>query len=1590
MQAQWGGRLLWLCALLLAPTAYAQPEAPTDFSAVAGDGEAALQWADPQDADIERYEVRHGPSWTALGGWTDIPESDASTVRHTVTGLANGDRHHFELRAVSAVGAGAAACASTRLAARPDAMVEIPDSGLHARVVWHLGIPVDSGVTQGQMALLKKLGPGGPGFQIVDLAGIEYAVNLTELHHSGDISDLTPLAGLTALAELHLGGNEISDLAPLADLTTLTTLVLANNEISDLSTLAGLTALTTLHLGENSIADLSPLEGLTALTDLSVGNNAISDLTPLAGLTALTSLSASQNAISDVTPLADLTALTTLGVGYNVISDITPLAGFAALTWLDAGANEIVDVAALADLTALASLDLRRNDISDVSPLASNQGIGEGDEVDLTRNPLSVESVETHIPTLRDRGASVRFDPLPTEVPPAPSRLAATPRDKQVTLRWFYDPFITFPTIIRYEMRFGTGSPVAYGDWRTITGSNSRTKEHTVTGLTNGTRYSFELRSVNALGAGEAAATATTLIENPSMEVTMPSSPLREAVVRYLGKSAGAKITRGDMALLSTLAATRSRIAELTGLEYAVNLADLDLSSNDIANLAPLAGLTVLTSLSLSSNEISDVSPLANLTELAYLRLYENHISDVSALANLTALNELYLGANDLSTVSPLRGLTALTWLQLSTNRISDVSPLEGLTALNSLWCNDNLISDISPLSSNDGFGERNFINLAANPLSIESVETHIPALQSRGVGVEFEPLPTDVPKAPLDLDVMPKDGHVTLRWQRTRPYGHVVRYEMRIGTGDPVAFAPWMTIAGSNWRTFQHTVTGLANGNRYVFELRAVNVRGAGNAANAAAALVTDPSAEAEIPSPTLRAVVAEQLGKAADATITRGEMAKLSTLTVTRHGMMDLGWLEPAVNLSEIDFSDNQISNLAPLGALVGLTRLSLPGNEITDVSPLARLTALTQLDLAANRVADVTPLAELTTLTELHLRENDVANISRLSGLTALIHLDLANNDITDISALASLTELAQLHLYENSISDISALAPLSALADLNLAANQVSEVSPLGELAMLQQVYLSRNAIEEISALVGGFQQDGVVDLRGNPLNAAARTTHVPAIRAAGTVVRFDDGAHRLAFFPSSSGNSRQGFARIINHSDEMGVVNVEAAAESGVVRSTSLIVGANEAVHFNAEDLEHGSSDIDLDGVGEGREDWRLTLRSSLDIEVLGYVRTADGFVTSMHDLAPETFDVHDVPMFNPGSNVRQVSRLRVVNPTGIGRVAVLNGVDDAGKSSEMWVYVAPRQSTFYAEELEYGVRVAHFFFTRLGDGVGKWSLTLNGMPGVAVVNLLESPSGHLANISSWTGPARWSRGYREALRGGATHRVPLFPSSTSGQQGFLRVVDKGHRTPTLALRAFDATGREHGPATLPIGRGGALHFNTDDLEGGNSVKGLPGTGTGVGDWHLELRSNTLVRVLAYARAPDGFVTSLHDVAPRDENGNIWIPFFNPGNNSNQESSLRLVNWGEAAAAVTITATDDTGRSGASIVRVTIPAREARNYTAWELETGNAADLSSGLGDGEGKWRLRVAASDEVDAMSLLRLPTGHITNLSTTPRYKQE
>lgn len=464
---------------------------------------------------------------------------------------------------------------------------------------------------------------------------------------------------------------------------------------------------------------------------------------------------------------------------------------------------------------------------------------------------------------------------------------------------------------------------------------------------------------------------------------------------------------------------------------------------------------------------------------------------------------------------------------------------------------------------------------------------------------------------------------------------------------------------------------------------------------------------------------------------------------------------------------------------------------------------------------------------------------------------------------------------------------------------------------------------------------------------------------------------------IPLFPSTSNPARQGFARIINRSDWAGEVAIVAIDDTGFRSARVMLeLEAKQTVHFNSHDLELGNPAKGLvRGVGTGQGDWRLELSSDLNIEALAYVRTVDGFVTTMHDVVPELATeagyIYRVPFFNPGSNDRQVSKLRLVNPGRRAATVVIRGRDDRGfaPNAVKLSVAAGTARTVTARQLEQGDGLSRGF----GDGTGKWWLTVEANRPIEVMNLLEAPTGNLANLSS-IDTQSWVA---------ESSLLPLFlPSSNALRQGFARVSNLTAQEGTVTIHAIDESGRPFGPVSLTLGPFQSAHFNSRDLEQGNAGKGLEGrAGDGTGNWALALTTTLeAASALAYVRTDDGFVTGMDDLA-RYQDGRHTVPIFNPGSNRDQQSSLRLINLDEGAATITITGVDDSGRQGGP-VELTLGEDESRTLTAQALEVGQHR-LAGRLGDGAGKWRLEVTANKRIAVMSLLLSPTGNLANLST-------
>ncbi len=243
---------------------------------------------------------------------------------------------------------------------------------------------------------------------------------------------------------------------------------------------------------------------------------------------------------------------------------------------------------------------------------------------------------------------------------------------------------------------------------------------------------------------------------------------------------------------------------------------------------------------------------------------------------------------------------------------------------------------------------------------------------------------------------------------------------------------------------------------------------------------------------------------------------------------------------------------------------------------------------------------------------------------------------------------------------------------------------------------------------------------------------------------------------VPFFPSLDDEVRQGIVRIVNRSDESGEILIRAWDNDGDGYSPlTLEIDGNEVVQLNADDLAMGNAEKglqnSLDQYFNDGGDWRFRFETELDVEVLAYIRTRDGFLTAMHDLAPSAGDYLHVPLFNPGSNLKQRSLLRLTNRTNETMEVGITGIDDKGRIPGEGVRLSlpPRASqTLDAQSLEVGglelggrevggLELGYRDLDgKLGIGSGKWRLLITPAEGLVAMNLLMSPTGHLANVST--------------------------------------------------------------------------------------------------------------------------------------------------------------------------------------------------------------------------------------------------------------
>ena len=779
-------------------TPIAKPDAPVNFKATRGSdgGEVALTWDDPGNDTITGYQYRQKRGNRAFGDWTDIDGSGATTVSHTVTGLSNGRQHTVELRAVNASGEGAASSDTATPRWPAPNLVATPD---HTRV--HLEW---EGVPGAKDYIITTIGPGYATTSVIGLSEPKSTLNDT-------ISIDNPLTNgdeyTFTVWSTTAGGTQTSVKAsvkatpvapPLPAAPTISSATPGDQQVALSWDDPGNITITKYQVRwkekDSNDSTYTPWAGITS------PNPFATPPTPPTTYTA-TGLT------NGTTYTFEVRAGNGTGEGPASTVDTKPIAvpnapenlsaapgdGQVALSW-DKPSND----ATIGNYTYEVSTDggttfAEIEGSSATTTAHTVMGLNNGTEYTLA---LRAENDA-------GKGLAATVTARPIAVPAAPTISSVTPGDRQVALTWD-DP--DDDTITGYQVSTDGGETFADIDDTDISENDTdNTLAYTVTGLTNGTEYTFKLRAVNASGVGAAATVTATM---------RPAAPTNFEAARDSG--GGEVALRWDDPDNDTI--TGYQVSTDGGTTF-TDIAGADISEGDTGNTLEYT-----------------VTGLTNGTEYTF-KLRAVNASGAGAASPDATATPLWPAPDNL-TPAPGDGQVVLTWdtgdTGIARYKVSTTYTSTGNTYLNTV---------LSP-----GSGDQTTLlipgltNRTDYTFTVQAVDTSGDDTVITGRAGSVDATPVPVPAAPANLAAMPANGQAVLTWDDPND-SSITRYQyrQRVSGAD---FGDWSDIGGSSATTTTYTVTGLTNGSPYGFELRAVNASGDGKASSVGTTPIAVPDA--------------------------------------------------------------------------------------------------------------------------------------------------------------------------------------------------------------------------------------------------------------------------------------------------------------------------------------------------------------------------------------------------------------------------------------------------------------------------------------------------------------------------------------------------------------------------------------------------------------------------------------------------------------------------------------------------------------------------------------------------------------------------
>ncbi len=579
-----------------------------------------------------------------------------------------------------------------------------------------------------------------------------------------------------------------------------------------------------------------------------------------------------------------------------------------------------------------------------------------------------------------------------------------------------------------------------------------------------------------------------TMPEQQSIDVPDPN--FESFLLNNYDTNGDGKISQVEAAAATGAMNCSSRnIADLTGIEYFVNINKLNCSNNRLVFLFfPKSISFALEEMNCSGNKLIFLAPPTNLVRLdcsrnrlvfwfplppnlkrldcsrnglkklprlpdglKHLDCRRNNLRSLPRLPD--SLKTLICRHNNLSAL-PTLDQTSLTELDFNSNKVQVLptlpSSLEHLRCkknelnamppalpdgLKEIDCSNNQLTDLPPLP----------INLKTLDCSLNQLTTLDLSNQPKLKEVDFSnnlltvfPPFTDVAaqRDAARIKIVRGGGNRIALFNASPNIGSLEILDLsdnaleRVSIQEPMSDLMTLDFSGNELRTLQnlsqHAAEHLDLSNNAFGSLQAVEE-------------ILDTL------SPSLRHLGIAQLGL--DTVPDLSRFTNLRHLNLAGNQLTAIPDLTPYTSLKTVDLSDNPLQDL-DLGMLpvAGLTTLHLAGLALETAPDLSQLPDLTAINLSRNllTVLDLDPGLNLT---EINASDNRLMQITtELNRFPNLKVLRLSQNQLTALSDLAHFPNLRILEVAENELMSIMGLTGLEHVEHIDIRDNRLASLAP----------------------------------------------------------------------------------------------------------------------------------------------------------------------------------------------------------------------------------------------------------------------------------------------------------------------------------------------------------------------------------------------------------------------------------------------------------------------------------------------------------------------------------------------------------------